>query len=202
VKKGSNVPNLFIIAGPNGAEKSTIAPRLLADNRRVEAFVNADNIKVEIGGKAGTSADILAGRIMLERVGKLVELGRDLAFETTLASRSLLRRVSATREAGYLFHLIYLWLPTPEMAVERVAARVQAGGHSIPEPVVRRRYGRSLANFFNLYRPVADSWLMLDNSGTPEPRPIAWRNVGGPIQIVRDGPWERLRNEYETDSFS
>jgi len=54
------------------------------------------------------------------------------------------------REAGYLFHLIYLWLPTPEMAVERVAARVQAGGHSIPEPVVRRRYGRSLANFFNL----------------------------------------------------
>jgi len=202
VKKGSGVPNLFVIAGPNGAGKSTIAPRLLADNRRVAAFVNADNIKVEMGGRAGTSADILAGRIMLERVAKLVELGRDLAFETTLASRSLLRRVSATREAGYLFHLIYLWLPSPEMAVERVAARVQAGGHSIPEPVVRRRYGRSLVNFFNLYRPVADSWLMLDNSGTPEPRPIAWRNVGGPIQIVRDDPWERLRNEYETDSFS
>ena len=87
MNKGRDVPNLFVIAGPNGAGKSTIAPKLLADNRRVEAFVNADNIKVELGAKAGTSADILAGRIMLERVGKLVELSRDLAFETTLASR-------------------------------------------------------------------------------------------------------------------
>jgi len=141
------VPNLFVIAGPNGAGKSTVAPKLLTENRRVEAFVNADEIKADMGGKAGPSADILAGRMMLERVDQLVNLGRDLAFETTLASRSLLRRVSATREIGYLFHLIYLWLPTPEMAVERVAARVRAGGHSIPETVVRRRYGRSLSNF-------------------------------------------------------
>ena len=88
------------------------------------------------------------------------------------------------------------------MAVQRVAARVRDGGHSIPEGVVRRRYDRSLSNFFNRYRPIADSWLMLDNSGVPKPRPIAWRDVAGPVQIVSGGPWEELRNRYETDPFS
>lgn len=103
--------------------------------------------------------------------------------------------------AGYIFHLIYLWLPSADMAVQRVAARVRDGGHSIPEPVIRRRFKRSLANFFNLYRPIADSWAMLDNSTEPEPRLIAWRNVGGPLNWEGNGPWERLRSDYEAESF-
>ena len=139
---------------------------------------------------------------MLERTGSLASRGKNLAFESTLASRTLLHRIAAMRETGYQFHLIYLWLPSADMALQRVAARVRSGGHAVPEAVIRRRYDRSLFNFFNLYRPVADSWLMLDNSDAPEPRAIAWRNVGGPVHIVRNGPWEHLRSRYETDPLS
>jgi predicted ABC-type ATPase len=195
------VPNLFVIAGPNGAGKSTIAGKLLVGNRRVEEFVNADVIAARIQPTQGNSADLLAGRIMLKRIQTLVSNKFDLGFETTLSSRTLLSRIAEMRDAGYLFHLIYLWLPSAEMAIQRVAARVRDGGHFIPDKVVQRRFHRSLVNFFNRYRPIADSWAMLDNSGSPEPRLIAWRNVGGPVQWERDGPWERLRSEYETDPF-
>ena len=85
------------------------------------------------------------------------------------------------------------------LAVERIAERVRRGGHTVPEMDIRRRYVNSLSNFFNLYRPIADSWLMLDNSQQPEPRPVAWRNIGGPIHIVQDGPWKVLRQRYEKD---
>ena len=77
--------------------------------------------------------------------------------------------------------------------------RVRAGGHDVPRDVVLRRYERGLLNFFNIYRPIADSWIMLDNSHGPSPKLIAWRNVGGPLQIVKSGPWERLRRTYEQD---
>ena len=83
--------------------------------------------------------------------------------------------------------------------MQRVAERVRNGGHGVPEPTIRRRYGRSLGNFFNIYRPIADSWLMLDNSLVDVPRPIAWGNAGGPLQIVRSGPWDSLCKQYETD---
>lgn len=196
------MPNLFVIAGPNGAGKSTIADKLLVGSRQVTEFVNADVIAARISSSKGTSADFAAGRTMLRRLDELTAGLMDLGFETTLASRSLLSRIDSMREAGYLFHLIYLWLPSAEMAVQRVAARVRDGGHHIPGKVVRRRFDRSLSNFFNRYRPIADSWAMLDNSGTPEPRLIAWRNVGGPVNWDRQGPWEKLRREYEADPFS
>lgn len=138
---------------------------------------------------------------MLNRLDALVAGQRNLGFETTLASRTLLPRIMDMKRARYVFHLIYLWLPTADMAVQRVAARVRDGGHSIPEPVIRRRFGRSLRNFFNRYRPIADSWAMLDNSTEPEPRLIAWRNIGGPLNWERNGPWERLRTDYEADPF-
>jgi predicted ABC-type ATPase len=92
-----------------------------------------------------------------------------------------------------------LWLIDANLAVKRVTERVKAGGHGIPEEIVRRRYSRSIGNFFNIYRPIADSWLMLDNSLQDSPKPIAWRNVGGPVQIAKSGPWNKLREEYEKD---
>lgn len=195
------MPNLFLIAGPNGAGKTTTHGKILSDGRRVDAFVNADQIAADLRDAGVASTDIRAGRLMLERVAELAEQRRDIAFEMTLASRSLRRRIDRMQRTGYLVHLVYLWLPSADMAVARVAARVKAGGHSVPEPVIRRRFERSLGNFFNAYRPVADSWLMLDNSLETGPRPIAWRNVGGPVQIVRDGPWGRLRRTYEKDPF-
>jgi predicted ABC-type ATPase len=196
------MPNLFVIGGPNGAGKTTTHGKILSGERRVEAFVNADQIASRLRERDGAPADFEAGRLMLREVDSLARRKMDLAFESTLSSRSLRKRIELMRDAGYVFHLIYIWLPNADMAVARVAARVRAGGHSIPEAVIRRRYERSLANFFNLYRPFADSWLMLDNSDFPEPRAIAWRNVGGPVHIVRGGPWERIREKYEIDPFS
>ena len=105
------------------------------------------------------------------------------------------------QQSGYELHLIFLWLPNAAMAIDRVAIRVKRGGHSVPQDVIERRYERGLANFFNLYRPIADSWLMLDNSSDMAPRPIAWRNLGGPLQVVKSSPWNNLRERYEKDCF-
>lgn len=83
----------------------------------------------------------------------------------------------------------------------RDTMRVRQGGHDVPEAIVRRRYTRSLSNFYNIYRPIANSWLMPDNSAADAPKPVAWRNAGGPVQIVKNGPWSRLQKEYEKDIF-
>lgn len=193
------MPNLIVIAGPNGSGKSTTAPKLLRDTLRVDEFVNADVIARGLSAFSPENAAFPAGRIMLNRMRALAASGKDFALESTLSSRTLAPWITRLKVDGYVIHLIYLWLASPELAVLRVKERVAQGGHDIPEPVIHRRYRRSLSNFFNIYRPVANSWLMLDNSSTDAPRPIAWRNVDGPLQIVKTGPWSRLRKQYEKD---
>lgn len=163
-------PQAIIIAGPNGSGKSTAATRLLPSEM---AFVNADNIAQELTGLPGTSADINAGRILLDRVETLESNRADFAFETTLATKMLAKRVESWREAGYHVHLVYFWLPSDDMAVLRVAARVRDGGHDVPESTVRRRYRAGLANFFRLYRPRVDTWRLYDNSRGPDPELVA-----------------------------
>lgn len=182
--------NLFVIAGPNGAGKSTSAPRLLTGTRRVAAFVNADDIAVVEG-----VGEIEAGRIMLRRLNELARERQDFAIETTLASRSLRPRIEALQNAGYFLHLTYVWLPSADMAVQRGAARVRAGGHAIPEPVIRRRYERGPDNFFNLYKPIADAWQMIDNSWPDTRRQIASRDANGPMRIENSELWQRLSRD-------
>ncbi len=138
---------------------------------------------------------------MLRRVKQLATSRADFALESTLSSRSLAPWIRKMQSSGYVFHLLYLWLYSADLAIERVAGRVRQGGHGVPEAVIRRRYVRSLSNFFNVYRPIADSWLMLDNSSADGPKPIAWRRLGGPIQILRDAHWKALREQYEKDSI-
>ena len=186
-----------MIAGPNGAGKSTTAPRLLREALAVQEFVNADTIAAGLSAFAPQTVAFAAGRVMLGRVRELAAMQSDFAFETTLASRTFAPWLRALKQQDYLLHLIYLWLPSADIAVERIAERVRRGGHTVPEMDIRRRYVNSLSNFFNLYLPIADSWLMLDNSQQPEPRPVAWRNIGGPIHIVQDGPWKVLRQRNE-----
>ena len=181
------MPNLFVIAGPNGAGKSTSAPRLLTGSRRVAAFVNADDIAV-----SENVGEIEAGRIMLRRLDELARRRQDFAIETTLASRSLRPRIEALQKVGYFFHLTYVWIPSAEMAAQRVASRVRAGGHAIPEPVFRRRYERGLDNFFNLYMPIANAWQMTDNSWRGTLRLIASRDSGGPMRVENPELWQRL----------
>lgn len=195
------MPNLVVIAGPNGSGKSTTAPKLLRDTLRVDEFINADVIAGGISAFAPDRVAFPAGRIMVRRTHELAAARADFALESTLSSRSLAPWIARLKADTYVFHLIYLWLSSADLAVQRVAERVRQGGHDVPEPTVRRRYSRSLSNFFNIYRPIADSWLMLDNSSIDAPKSIAWRNVDGPIQIVKSGPWDLLRKEYEKDLF-
>lgn len=195
------MPDVVVIAGPNGSGKSTTAPKLLRDTLRVEEFINADVIASGLSAFAPERVAFPAGRIMLRRMKKLAEQQKNFALESTLSSRSLAPWLSKLQADGYVIHLIFLWLADANLATKRVAERVNAGGHNIPEEIVRRRYTRSISNFFNIYRPLADSWLMLDNSLQDSPKPVAWRNVGGPIQIVKSGPWIKLRAQYEKNVF-
>jgi predicted ABC-type ATPase len=184
------MPNLFVLAGPNGAGKSTSAPRVLSGVRRVHEFVNADVIAKEDG-----LSDIEAGRRTLERLAALARERRDVAFETTLASKGLLPRIRAMRATGYLFHLTFFWLPSADMAVQRVARRVAAGGHSIPEVVIRRRYERGLEHFFNDYLSAADSWQLVDNT-EQQGHLIASRDVGGNVRVRDNRRWSLLMTRY------
>jgi len=184
------VPNLFILAGPNGAGKSTSAPVVLTGPRAVAEFVNADVIAREKG-----LSDIAAGRATLNRLNELAAARRDIAFETTLASQLLLPRIRAMQAAGYGFHLYFFWLPSADMAVQRVARRVASGGHHIPEHVVRRRYERDLENFFQHYALAADSWTLFENTANPARR-IAWRDIGCPVVVGDNTRWRQLAARY------
>jgi predicted ABC-type ATPase len=178
-----------IIAGPNGSGKSTCAVTLLPQDL---PFVNADMIAAELSGVPGTTADINAGRLLLDRVGKLEEAREDFAFETTLATKMLRDRVVAWQKAGYQVHLLYFWLPTPDMAVQRVAARVRAGGHHVPETTVRRRYASGLRNFFQLYLPLVDTWRMYDNSRGLDPLLIAKGTGEATTKVALPEVWASL----------
>jgi predicted ABC-type ATPase len=124
-------PTVIGLAGPNGAGKSTLAPRLLVDVLAVDEFVDADLIARGLSGFRPESAAIAAGRAMLRRLQTLADRQSTFAFETTLASRMLAPRIASMVRTGYAFHLIFLWLPSADFALERVATRVQMGGHDV-----------------------------------------------------------------------
>jgi predicted ABC-type ATPase len=170
----SKSPHVILIAGSNGAGKSTAAPILLRDFLGVVEFVNADAIALGLSSFQPETVAIHAGRIMLKRLHELAERRADFAFESTLASRSFAPWINELKQKrGYFFYLIYLWLPSPDMAVARVRERVRAGGHNVAEDVVRRRYEGGLRNFFELYRPLADGWSFYANTMLSGPRLIA-----------------------------
>lgn len=153
-------PEIFVIAGPNGAGKSTCAATLLPKHFPTNAFINAD----EIAKKLATTSPIVAGRIMLQQVHELRLRLETFAFETTLAGKSYASFLQDAKRASYLIHVAYVWLNSVELAMKRVAVRVQRGGHDIPAADIERRYRRGLRNFFELYRDLADTWVLCDNS--------------------------------------
>ncbi len=190
----SGGPEIVIIAGPNGAGKSTLAPSLLRDTIDVDEFVNADTIALGLSAFQPESVAIEAGRIMLRRLHELADTRSSFAFETTLASRSYAPWIRDLRERGYSFHLFYLWLRSPNLAVERVRARVRLGGHDVPEAVVRRRYENGLRNLFELYLPLAESWRMYDNSDMNKPLVIAAGIGASSPTIYQSDMWDSIRS--------
>ena len=141
-----------VIAGPNGAGKSTLAPRLLRAEFDIHIYVTADDIARELAGDDLQSAAMEAGRMVHERLEHLRNTGADFGIETTLSGRALRRTIDRLLRAGYDVHLVYLWQPSEDLAVQRVRSRVLLGGHDVPEADIRRRILRSVGNFEHVYR--------------------------------------------------
>jgi predicted ABC-type ATPase len=189
-------PNVVVLAGPNGAGQSTAASRVLRDVAGIAEFVNADVIARGLSAFEPERAALAAGRIMLARLRELARQRVGFAFETTLASRTFAPWLAELIRLGYQFHLVFLWLPSADMAVARVAARVQEGGHNVPEETIRRRYETGLVNFFKLYQPMATTWKLCDNSDGANPRTVAFGETGLAPTIVDSLVWEPLKLRY------
>ena len=157
------MPNLYIISGCNGAGKTTASYTILPEILNCMEFVNADNIAAGLSPSDPESVAFESGRIMLHRIHELMSARVDFAFETTLASRSYVSQVKQAQLMGYQVSLLYFWLGSAELAIERVASRVSKGGHHIPANVIERRYYRGIYNLYKLYMPVCDEWTVIEN---------------------------------------
>lgn len=190
-------PGVVVLGGPNGAGKSTAAPRLLRGPLRVEEFVNADTLAQGLSAFRPQDVAIEAGRITLTRLDALESQGKSFAFESTLASQGLARRLERLRRRGYLVHIVYLWLPDVELALARIAERVRAGGHDVPADAVRRRFKRGRRNFFTIYRRLADAWRLYDATPITGPTLVATGGAGLPTRLRRRETWEMAAQGFE-----
>ena len=166
--------NAYIIAGPNGAGKTTFAKTFLPEYLNCKLFVNADLIAGGIAPFAPAEAAIRAGKLLLDEIRSTAKRGVDFGFETTLSGKSHTHLFQELIQNGYALHLFFLWIPSVEISLKRIAERVARGGHHIPEPVARRRFRRGIQNLFHRYNDLLASWVIFDNS-KPEPETIAYR---------------------------
>lgn len=170
-------PNLYIIAGPNGAGKTTFARKFLPQYVECLEFVNADLIARGLSPFVPERAAIHAGRLMLEQIHSLANRGLNFGFETTLSGKTYMKLLYDLKKKGYNIHLFFLWIRSVKLALDRIELRVRNGGHHIPEAIVRRRFDRSLPNFFKFYQPLVNSWAIFDNSGEI-PKLVAFEESG------------------------
>ena len=189
-------PGVVVLGGPNGAGKSTAAPRLLRGSLKVEEFVNADTLAQGLSAFRPEGVALEAGRITLKRLDDLESQRKSFAFEFTLSSQTLAGRLSRLKDHSYTVHIVYLWLPTADLAVARVAERVRAGGHDVPVDAVRPRFTRGRRNFFTLYRPLADTWRLYDASSVRGPLLVATGGYRTPTKIRDQRTWRLAAQEY------
>ena len=156
---------ILIIAGPNGAGKTTFAMEYLPNEADCPFFVNGDLIAAGLSPLHPGLAAFRAGRRMVEEIQFHAKRGNSFAFETTLSGRRYIRSIFQWQAQGYRVKLLFLRLPTPEAAIDRVAQRVSEGGHEVPEAVIRRRFDSGWRNFNNIYQDLVDDWVVYDNSG-------------------------------------
>ena len=184
---------LYIISGCNGAGKTTASYSLLPEMLNCTQFVNSDEFAKGLSPFNPEKASIQASRYMLMKFKYLLERQQDFAIETTLATRTLLKMAQKAQKAGYTVTLLYFWLNSPELAVERVRARVEAGGHDIPEETIRRRYQVGIDYFFHYYAPICERWILADNSQIPF-RVIAQGTKDEVISINDEATYTKIRN--------
>ncbi len=163
----NEMPNLFIIAGCNGAGKTTASYTVLPEVLHCAEFVNADEIAKGLSPFNPESMAIQAGKIMLLRIKDLLSEELDFAIETTLATKSYRNFVKKAHSKGYRVSIVFFWLNSPELAIDRIAERVRNGGHFVKEEVVRRRYVEGVRNLFNIFCKIVDEYIIIDNSAVP-----------------------------------
>ena len=185
------MPRLYIISGCNGAGKTTASYSLLPEMLDCSEFVNSDEFAKSLSPFHPEKASIQASRYMLLKIRYLLKKRSDFAVETTLATRTLLKTVRMAQAAGYSVTLLYFWLNSPELAIERVKARVEAGGHNIPEETVRRRYHVGIDYFFHYYSPISDRWILADNSQAPF-RVVAEGSKGDVVNIRDEETYRKI----------
>ena len=186
------MPNLYVIAGCNGAGKTTASYTVLPEILECEEFINADEIARGLSPFNPEKAAIEAGRIMLKKINDFIKKNYDFAFETTLASKNYLKTIEKAKENGYEVTLLFFWLDSVELAIERVRTRVAEGGHNIPEKVIRRRYFSGIKNLFELYLPICDYWMITDNSN-PNLRLVAEGTKEEIIKIEDDSVFNLMK---------
>ena len=185
------MPRLYIISGCNGAGKTTASYSLLPEMLDCTQFVNSDEFAKGLSPFNPEKASIQASRYMLMKIRYLLKRRSDFAVETTLATRTLLKTVRMAQKEGYSITLLYFWLNSPELAIERVKARVESGGHNIPEETIIRRYHVGIDYFFHDYAPISDRWILADNSQAPF-RVVAEGSKQDVVNIRDEATYEKI----------
>ena len=189
---------LYIIAGCNGAGKTTASFTILPEVLDCKEFINADEIAKGLSPFQPENVAMQAGRIMLARMDELLQKGETFAFETTLATKSYKQKIEWAQANGYEVTLLFFWLDSPIMAKKRVAQRVAEGGHSIPSETIERRYHNGIANLFAIYIDMVDICYIFDNS-EGERTPIAKKYKGGKEIIYNTDLYNQMKSSYEKE---
>jgi len=190
------MPDLYVIAGPNGVGKTTFAKEFLPSYAKCTRFVNADLIAEGLAPFAPSTMMMKAGKLLVEQIRELAKSKETFAFETTLAGRTYVNFLKQAKRHGYRVHMFFLWIPTVQLALTRIATRVQMGGHDVPADVVRRRFHRGTKNFFGSYQSLADSWYLFDSSGLP-PLLVAKKEEHGNVSVFEPTIYAQITQRRE-----
>jgi predicted ABC-type ATPase len=189
---------LYIIAGCNGAGKTTASFTILPEILDCKEFVNADEIAKGLSPFQPEKVSIEAGRIMLKRINELLSENEIFAFETTLSTKSYKNKITEAKEKGYRVTLLFFWLQSIELANERVKTRVLEGGHNIAFEIIERRYKKGIKNLFDIYLPIVDGALIFDNSEGKHEL-LADKQIDGFLNIVNPEKFNILKNYYDNN---
>ncbi len=190
--------NLYIIAGCNGAGKTTASFTILPEIIDCKEFVNADEIARGLSPFQPEKVAFEAGRIMLNRIAELLEQNESFAFETTLSTRSYKQKIEEARQNGFTITLLFFWLQNIELAKERVKIRVSEGGHNIEPDVIERRYIKGIKNLFDIYLPLVDGALLFDNSYGKHLL-IAKKNIDKELDVIDSSKFNLLKDYYDNN---
>lgn len=192
------IKKLYIIAGCNGAGKTTASFTILPEILDCKEFVNADEIAKGLSPFQPEKVAIEAGRIMLNRINELILENQNFAFETTLATRSFKKKIIEAKDKGYHVTMLFFWLESSELAKERVKTRVAEGGHNIKSEIIERRFIMGIKNLFNIYLPLVDGALIFDNSEGKHIL-VAEKKIDGLLSVFNKEKFNLMKTYYDNE---